>query len=68
VFNDEFMLRSYPPYNTTIPKPSSPIQLLSIKKARGMLSSCEYKDSSDYRDRQVPPISSMAIHIKSLQD
>ena len=24
----------------------------SIKESRGMLSSCEYKDSSEYRDRQ----------------
>ncbi len=28
------------------------IPLRSVKNARGMLSSCEYKNSSEYRDRQ----------------
>ena len=28
------------------------IPLQSIQEAKGMLSSCEYKDSSEYRDRQ----------------
>jgi len=33
------------------------IPLVPIKNARGMLSPCEYKDSSEYRDRQKRALS-----------
>ncbi len=33
------------------------IPLRTIQEARGMLSSCEYKDSSEYRDRQEKVLS-----------